>query len=77
MKKLRLFLLITLAALFLTVPAFSNNTLAPGFLVIAPDRGYQGNREIRDAFEEFKKGYHASLVFISLNPDDEEKVRTV
>ena len=76
MKKLRLFLLITLAALFLTVPAFSNNTLAPGFLVIAPDRGYQGNREIRDAFEEFKKGYHASLVFISLNPDDEEKVRT-
>src|SRR3989304_6350404 len=75
MKKIGLFLLMMVISLFLTVPAFSNNTPSSGFLVIAPDRGYQGNREIRNAFEEFRKGFRTDLVFISLNPDDEEKVR--
>ncbi len=75
MKKTRLFLLIAVASLFLTGPAFSNNTQPPGFLVIAPDRGYQGNREIKDAFQEFKKSHDAALAFISLNPDDGDKVR--
>ena len=76
MKKIGLFLLMMVISLFLTVPAFSNNTPSSGFLVIAPDRGYQGNREIRNAFEEFRKGFRTDLVFVSLNPDDEEKVRT-
>ena len=78
MKKAGLILSILMTHLFLlTVPlAFASNTLSPGFLVIAPDRGYQGNREIRDAFEEFRKRYDAALAFISLNPDDEDKVRT-
>ncbi len=33
----------------------------PGFLVIAPDRGYLGNQELRALMEEFKKTYPAAL----------------
>lgn len=37
----------------------------PGFLVVAPDRGFLGNQEIRAVFEEFKAAYAAaSLLFI-------------
>ncbi|MBI2312459.1 MAG: cobalamin biosynthesis protein CbiX [Betaproteobacteria bacterium] len=34
-----------------------------GFLVVAPDRGFQGNEEIRDAFEAFSGGRNAALAF--------------
>lgn len=33
-----------------------------GFLVVAADRGFQGNEEIRDAFEAFASGWNAELV---------------
>jgi sirohydrochlorin ferrochelatase len=34
-----------------------------GFLVVAPDRGFMGNEELRDAFEEYRKQFNAALVF--------------
>ncbi|MBI4490489.1 MAG: hypothetical protein HY694_15505 [Deltaproteobacteria bacterium] len=78
MKKIGLFTFIVATSLFFLTAslALAGNAPSSGFLVIAPDRGYQGNQEIRNAFEAFRKGYDAALVFISLNPDDEGKVRT-
>ncbi|MGQ0545134.1 MAG: sirohydrochlorin chelatase [Betaproteobacteria bacterium] len=35
----------------------------PGFLAVAADRGFQGNEEIRDAFDVFAAGRNAELVF--------------
>ena len=35
-----------------------------GFLVLAPDRGFLGNREVKKLFEFFAKDYPASLAFI-------------
>ena len=35
----------------------------PGFLVIAPDRGYLGNQETKELFKEFQRHYPASLAF--------------
>lgn len=32
-----------------------------GFLVVAPDRGYLGNQEVRSLVDEFKKSYPAAL----------------
>lgn len=38
---------------------------ATGFLVVAPDRGFLGNQEIRAVFEQFKRSYApASLIFV-------------
>ncbi|MBI4522925.1 MAG: hypothetical protein HY695_03825 [Deltaproteobacteria bacterium] len=78
MKTMRLFQFALLIAFVLlkTVVAPAGSVDSTGFLVIAPDRGYQGNQHIRNTFEDFKKGYHAALVFISLNPDDEDRIRT-
>lgn len=36
----------------------------PGFLIIAPDRGYLGNQETRALVEEFQLQYPASLAFV-------------
>jgi sirohydrochlorin ferrochelatase len=36
----------------------------PGFLVVAPDRGFVGNQEVRTLVEEFKKEYPAALGLI-------------
>ncbi|MGQ0811262.1 MAG: sirohydrochlorin chelatase [Nitrospiraceae bacterium] len=33
----------------------------PGFLVMAPDRGFLGNQELRSLVDEFKKSYPAAL----------------
>lgn len=38
-------------------------TDSPGFLVVAPDRGFLGNEETREAFGEFAPGRNARLVF--------------
>ena len=35
-----------------------------GFLVVAPDRGFLGNEEIRDAFAGFSEHYRSDLAFI-------------
>ena len=36
----------------------------PGFLVVAPDRGYLGNQETKELFEEFQRYYPASLALV-------------
>ena len=54
--------------------AFDAPLTSPGFLVIAPDRGYLGNEEIRAIWEDFRKGYRTRLVFISLAEDFEREV---
>ncbi|MGH8762900.1 MAG: CbiX/SirB N-terminal domain-containing protein [Nitrosospira sp.] len=36
-----------------------------GFLVVAADRGFVGNEEIIDAFQQFAKGRNASLIFVT------------
>lgn len=46
-----------------------------GFLIIATDRGYLGNREIKEVYAAFAKDYRARLVFISLAEDYEEAMR--
>jgi hypothetical protein len=38
---------------------------SPGFLVVAPDRGFLGNEETRDAFEAFAASRRARLVFVT------------
>lgn len=38
---------------------------AAGFLVAAPDRGFMGNEEIRDAFDAFAKIHNAELVYVT------------
>jgi hypothetical protein len=45
----------------------------PGFLVAAPDRGFLGNEETRDAFEAFAGGRNAQLVFVT----DERTAKSV
>jgi hypothetical protein len=46
-------------------------TSTTGFLLIAPDRGYLGNQDIRLAFDEFKTSYSpASLVFVGSEYSD-------
>ena len=56
-----------LALLFMLAGAAPAATAAPagdtGYLAIAADRGFQGNEEIRDAFDGFAEGCNAELVF--------------
>jgi hypothetical protein len=46
----------------------------PGFLLIAPDRGFLGNKEVREIYDAFRKNYRGRLVFITLAEDYEEAV---
>lgn len=41
-----------------------------GFLVIAPDRGFMGNQEVRDIHTTFSESYLSSLAFISSEETD-------
>ncbi len=43
----------------------ATQNVAVGFLVVAADRGFQGNEEIRDAFEAFASGRNAELVVVT------------
>src|ERR671915_115477 len=47
----------------------------PSFLVIAPDRSFLGNREIKEVFVAFTRATPARLVFISLSEDYDEAVK--
>lgn len=38
---------------------------APGYLVIAPDRGFLGNEEVRDAFESYRQRFTAALAIVT------------
>ena len=56
------------AALFLVVAqlsAFQQLERETGFLVLAPDRGFLGNEEVREAFEAYCTGFNAALVVIT------------
>ncbi|SMO36122.1 sirohydrochlorin chelatase [Gracilimonas mengyeensis] len=61
-----------LAALFMTL--ISVSALAQhsetGFLVIAPDRGFMGNQEIRDIHASFDEHYSTSLSFVTPEETD-------
>lgn len=46
-------------------PASAAASQPPSYLVIAPDRGFLGNAEVRDAFEAFSAGRAAALVFVT------------
>ena len=45
--------------------ALSKNNNQTGFLVLAADRGFIGNEEIRDAFDAFAKEHNAALIFVT------------
>lgn len=57
------------------LPARAVASPSPGFLVIAPDRGYLGNEEIKAAWAEFGNTHLTRLVFISLTEDYQRDVR--
>jgi sirohydrochlorin ferrochelatase len=42
-----------------------DGTPAVGFLLAAPDRGFQGNEEVRELFETFAAGRPAALLFLT------------
>lgn len=51
-------------------PSFADEALTreqrqTGFLVVAADRGFVGNEEIIDEFQQFAKGRNASLIFVT------------
>lgn len=45
--------------------ALGNDNYRTGFLVLAADRGFVGNEEIRDAFDAFAKDFNATLIFVT------------
>lgn len=45
-------------------PVSAASSSKVGFLVVAPDRGFLGNEEIRSLVDEFKKAYPAALGLI-------------
>ncbi|PAU94986.1 hypothetical protein CK503_05855 [Aliifodinibius salipaludis] len=59
-----------LILLMLPAMAWSTNQSDTGFLVVAPDRGFMGNEEIREAFGSFEEEYVSSLVFITEKDTD-------
>ena len=46
-------------------PTQAEATSEVGFVVAAPDRGFLGNEEARDAFDDFARGRNAALVFVT------------
>lgn len=54
-------LTILLIGLMLPAPAWPEQS-KPGFLLVAPDRGFLGNQEIHGLYEEFKKTYSAAAL---------------
>ena len=61
MKKLWTFLLLLTMLHVGPLPVFAQSN--PGFLVVAPDRGFLGNQETKKLFEEFQLQYPAALAF--------------
>lgn len=62
MNKLWIVLLLLTLSSMAPLPVFAQ--AHPGFLVIAPDRGYLGNQETKKLFEEFQRHYPASLALV-------------
>lgn len=64
------FRLIIVAGILLAVfgSTFASAGTRPGFIVLAPDRGFMGNNEIREVYQEFQKSHSnfpSHLVFAS------------
>ncbi|MER3425500.1 MAG: hypothetical protein C4293_21950 [Nitrospiraceae bacterium] len=58
----RIIHLLSLFFACVTATAAHGREHAAGFLVIAPDRGFLGNQEIRAVFDEFKSAYPRSAL---------------
>lgn len=75
----RLYLSICLLPALLML-LFSSATSAsaekPGFLVVAPDRGYLGNKEVEDLYASFSKNNPAALVFVSLSNEFDNEIES-
>lgn len=67
----RTLLFLSLLLLGHAVPAAAS----PGFLVLAPDRGFLGNEEARDAFEAFRAQVPASVLAFATAERTEENLR--
>ena len=61
--------LITFLSIIFFQPAFAAQDSKLGFLVIAQDRGYLGNKDIQVIFHKFSKEYEANLVFVGRKYD--------
>ena len=62
---MRLWLLFTTLVFFAGwIPIADAAPAKVGFLVVAPDRGFLGNQEVRSLVDEFKKSYPAALGLI-------------
>lgn len=66
--RLRLFAVLAfLAAAWIALPGAAQAAVPDhdtGILVVVPDRGFLGNSEVRDAFEQFAEGHNAQLLFM-------------
>lgn len=49
----------------IAAPASGEPVTSAGVLVIAPDRGFLGNAEVRDAFDAFAQGRNAELLYVT------------
>lgn len=57
-----------LVTLLVALPASAGTVThesTTGILVVTPDRGFLGNEEVRDAFDEFAKGRNAALLYVT------------
>ena len=71
MKTMKKYLFKTLLpALLLLISTMTAFAQQNGFMVIAPDRGFMGNEEIRDLHKDFSENYTSSLAFITEEDTD-------
>ena len=63
---------LTIVAIFLFstfLPVFAAQNKKIGFMVIAEDRGFVGNNETVNLFNQFEREYLSSLVFVGRKYD--------
>ena len=58
------FVLLLIFLMSLPIAHTAEGQTRTGFLVLAPDRGFLGNREVKKLFESFAQDYPASLAFV-------------
>lgn len=69
MKKVIKSCLLSMIVLLFAISAWAQQS-ETGFLVIAPDRGFMGNQEVRDIHTTFSDEYPSSLAFITSEETD-------
>ena len=67
MKKYTSLFLIFLLSILTLNEAYAVQNSRVGFLVLAQDRGYLGNKDIQTLFDNFAEEYHSKLVFVGRN----------